>query len=219
LPSKSQLSSSKPGWSTCHQSHSPIHQLSQSFRQNLKFSVENTDLRVERGIKHFARQRHVFVFGQNAVDWLLSFSHRDWATIYVAQPSRLTSFDSKVFRRMGVIISPSISWLAHSKSCDVLLGAGDGTDLAFILNHLESTVPALIVCSSRASGSRQLRNLPSWPLHHSVAGGTTLCKGRLWTRGLMGHPLLDGKGDWSLPGRPSMDNFQSEPSSAFASAP
>jgi hypothetical protein len=157
----------------------PLSYLSQTFQATLAVS----DLQVENGIKHFDKSRRAFVFVGNSVEWLLSISPRGWTELHVAQPVPLSVLESKLFRRLNVICSPPNAWLAHSSRCDILIGADEGHELYSIINQLSLTIPALLICPSWALGTRKLRKFPSWSLHHQVVGGTTSCKGRMWSRG------------------------------------
>jgi hypothetical protein len=148
------------------------------------------EIRVERGIKRFERKRRAFVFGTNALEWLLGSSPRDWSAIYVAHSSGLDPLLEKVMRRMNAVDSSPEDWREHSSSCDVLHGAGDGDDLDKNLGQLISTVPTLLICPS-GSSTRKCRGT-SWPLHHNAVGGATVAKGRLWTA------------DWRFVGLPVM---------------
>jgi hypothetical protein len=72
---------------------------------------------VEHGIKYFHEQRRAFVFGSNALEWLLSFSPHDWSDIYVLQTSRDGSFPRsvdalslKVHVRMKVKVPRADEW-------------------------------------------------------------------------------------------------------------
>jgi hypothetical protein len=182
-------SSPTPGWRNSDHVSSPLLQLSQSFASSVAISP-SSELRVERGIKRFGRPRCVFVFGMASVDWLLSFSHGDWGTIFVAKPVAISQLDAKIFRRLNVEISPPTSWLADSQKADLLLGAG--ADSVEMLAKLSLTVPALVVL---LGNSTQLaRQLQTWPVWHYKVGGTTTCAARMWVRG------------WKFSGLPGMVN-------------
>jgi hypothetical protein len=140
-------------------------------------------LRVEVGIKLFDRPRQAFVFGSASMEWLLSFSHGDWKTIFVATPPLMSELDTKIFRRMGAKVSSPSSWLSDSNRSDVLLGAGHGPHLADSLALLSGTTPALLVTMDKTAAGQKLRKFTSWPIHHCLVGGTTTSSGRLWIRG------------------------------------
>jgi hypothetical protein len=117
------------------------------------------------------------------MEWLLSFSHGDWKTIFVAAPPLMSELDTKIFRRMGARVSSPSDWLSDSNPSDVLLGAGHGGHLADSLALLSGTTPALLVTTDKTASGRKLRELPSWPIHHWRVGGTTASFGRFWIRG------------------------------------
>lgn len=163
-----------PSNSSCARPLSPISALSESFRSHLNMN----ELRVESGIKYFNFERRAFVFGSNSLDWLLSFSPRDWSVIYVARVPSLDIFATKVHRRMNVITSELHDWVAHSRSCDVLLGAGSASGMSKILAELAKDIPTIMFAPG--SSARDRRGISSRVLHHHSVGGATSCSGRLW---------------------------------------
>jgi hypothetical protein len=162
-------------------SRSSVTQLAEEFGTHLSVN----ELRIEKGIKRFTRQRRAFVFGSNSLEWLLSFSPRDWSVIYVAQILPLDVFSSKVHCRMQVVLSPPKDWLVNSTSCDVLLGAGTASSISTIFAVLAKGVPTVMFTPSFDTRIRRRR-----ALHHHTVGGATTCHGELSTR------------DWDYTGLP-----------------
>jgi hypothetical protein len=162
-------------------SRGSVARLAEEFGTHLSVN----DLRVEKEIKRFSRQRRAFVFGSNSLEWNLSFSPRDWSVICVAQSLPLDVFTSKVHCRMQIVLSPPKDWVTHSKSCDVLLGAGTTSGMSTILAALAEGVPTVMFAPSFNTRIRRGR-----ALHHHTVGGATTCHGRLSTR------------DWDCTGLP-----------------
>jgi len=155
---------------------SPILELEKSFLSKLHFN----DLRVEQGIKTFDHSRRVFVFGSNSLAWLLSFSPRDWAVIFVASLSVEDALTRSVHRRMNVVLSKSSDWAAESHSCDVLLGAGSVNSMKNFVEACEISLP-VIMLSPPGEPRDVFRTWRFHNVHHHVVGGATLSSAKVWT--------------------------------------
>ena len=155
---------------------SPVLGLAESLRSQLQV----TDLRVERGIKRFQQGRRVFVFGSNSLAWLMSFSPRDWALIYVVLDSSADALTRSVHRRMKVELSTPLNWAAHSKSCEVLLGAGTVASMRNVVDSCDGSLPAILLASP-GEPRDVFRTWRYHNVHHHLVGGATTSSAFLWT--------------------------------------
>jgi hypothetical protein len=137
-------------------------------------------LYVERGVKDFRQPRTCVVFGENAGDWLLSFSPRDWKEVKVvgeASDSWL-SLTARALLKVTYIAEAKLS--VAMISCDVILGAGSVENLSEILDKHPTTKPVLLFSSGnqgrRLSGSQPRR------VTHQGVGGVTTWHGSAWFR-------------------------------------
>jgi hypothetical protein len=104
-------------------------------------------LYVERGLKDFRHSRTCVVFGENAGDWLLSFSPRDWREV------KLVGEASDSWLSLTAPALPQVTYVAEAKlnvamiNCDVVLGAGSVENLTAILDKHPTTKPVLLFSS------------------------------------------------------------------------
>jgi hypothetical protein len=151
---------------------------------------------VEHGIKCFHEKRRAFVFGSNALEWLLSFSPCDWSDICMLQTSRDGSFPQavddlslKVHVRMKVKVPQRNEWATLAATCNVLLGAGTDASMSAMFQCVGDGVPAIMFASERGRRHGALSRLLQAVACHAHTRGTTpvshqLCLGNsatCWT--------------------------------------
>jgi hypothetical protein len=109
-------------------------------------------VRVERGTKHFKRARRCVVFGENALDWILSLSKKDWSEVGWFPSSALGPTEKAALTLAalpligGRLLLPDETTQA-SNDCDILLGSGLVGHLLMDLEALDPSTLAILVLS------------------------------------------------------------------------
>jgi hypothetical protein len=150
-------------------------------------------VRVERGVKRFKVSRRCVVFGENALEWMLSLSRRDWSDI--AWLPSLTSTSEELELTEGVLkLMNGRRVLAGQvektlRDADLYLGAGPRGSLAEDLKPLDPTVLTILLVSGEWMRRGVFKNWQGRSFTHEQVGGVTDWRGTARTN-LRAMPVL-----------------------------
>ena len=117
------------------------------------------------------------MFGRNALEWVLSFSKRDWSEVswypsdQMAEEKR--SLTAGAVRLMGGVTLAVSNVLGASKICDFLLGAGPLDELLRDVPLLEGTAVILLLVTGSSRGRGVVKSWSRRLVKHEHVGGVT----------------------------------------------
>ena len=126
------------------------------------------------------------MFGRNALEWVLSFSKRDWSEVswypsdQMAEEKR--SLTAGAVRLMGGVTLAVSNVLGASKICDFLLGAGPLDELLRDVPLLEGTAITLLLVTGSSRGRGVVKSWSRRLVKHEHVGGVTDWHGTIFAR-------------------------------------